>query len=122
MPLARKFPLVKECYHSYIEEYKDADCEPLGTTQFVEIPNTRFIVANMIAQTLGGKRPLFYNHLVDCMENVADTVLCRSEIGLCEIVCPKFGSALAGGNWEFIKELIEDCWEKRGIKVTVYAL
>jgi hypothetical protein len=33
-----------------------------------------------------------------------------------------FGSALAGGDWRFIEELITDCWLVRGIQVTVYYL
>jgi hypothetical protein len=35
-----------------------------------------------------------------------------------EIHCPKFGSGLAGGNWDFISNLIEDIWSK--YHVTVY--
>jgi hypothetical protein len=35
-----------------------------------------------------------------------------------EIHCPKFGSGLAGGNWAFIEDLIEDIWGK--YSVTVY--
>ena len=35
-----------------------------------------------------------------------------------EIHCPKFGSGLAGGNWEFIKDLIEDIWGR--YFVTIY--
>ena len=35
-----------------------------------------------------------------------------------EIHCPKFGSGLAGGNWHFIENLIEDIWT--AYFVTVY--
>jgi hypothetical protein len=35
------------------------------------------------------------------------------------IICPKFGSGLAGGKWDFIEELIIDCWCKQSIDVTV---
>ena len=38
------------------------------------------------------------------------------------IVCPMFGSGLAGGNWLFIEKLIEDCWLDRLIEVTVHYL
>ena len=32
----------------------------------------------------------------------------------------KFGSDLAGGNWEFILELIREIWLENGIHVVVY--
>jgi O-acetyl-ADP-ribose deacetylase (regulator of RNase III) len=33
---------------------------------------------------------------------------------------PKFGSDLAGGNWDFILELIREIWLENGIDVVVY--
>lgn len=74
----------------------------------------------MIAQTLWTERPLYYNHLVCCMERVCDLITKRNDNT--KICCPKFGSGLSGGNWEFVKLLIEDCWIKRGIKVKVFAI
>ena len=37
-----------------------------------------------------------------------------------QIHAPKFGSGLAGGNWNFISCLIEDIWD--GIPVFIYDL
>lgn len=110
IPLAKHFPKAKE-------EYLNLGKWELGTTQFV---NNGFItVANMIAQTLGGsERPLFYNYLVKCMEQV--TEYCH--LNMAEIVCPLFGSGLAKGDPDFIEELMIDCWIKRDISVTVYYL
>jgi hypothetical protein len=34
----------------------------------------------------------------------------NSENARVEIHSPKFGSGLAGGNWNFIEELIKDIW------------
>ena len=34
--------------------------------------------------------------------------------------CPKFGSDLAGGNWDFILELIKEIWIENGFDVVVY--
>jgi hypothetical protein len=39
-----------------------------------------------------------------------------------EIHAPKFGAGLACGNWDFIEELINECWIGRGIPVTIYEL
>jgi len=39
-----------------------------------------------------------------------------------QIICPAFGSGLAGGSWAFIEQLIHDCWIRLGIPVSVYYL
>jgi hypothetical protein len=120
MPLARYFPEAKERYFQSVN-YKGTGSLPLEqmTTQFVLCGyQPQIIVANMIAQTLGGDRPLSYESLTACMTRVGNHAVNTD----CRIVCPKFGSGLAGGNWEFIKELIKDFWVDRGIDVTVFYL
>lgn len=111
--LTKAFPRAKE---SYLEWFKEKDFG-LGKTKFVDLGNN-IQVAHMVAQTLGGDRPLYYNHLVKCMEEVASVVLSEN----LKIVAPLFGSNLAGGNVNFIDELIEDCWAKKGIDVSIYYL
>jgi hypothetical protein len=37
-----------------------------------------------------------------------------------EIHAPKFGSGLAGGNWNFISDLIEDIWSKHTVYIYDY--
>jgi hypothetical protein len=37
-----------------------------------------------------------------------------------EIHAPKFGSGLAGGNWNFISDLIEDIWGKYNVFIYNY--
>jgi hypothetical protein len=91
----------------------------LGYTQIVEVDHNVY-VANMIAQvfyvhdgSIRQTRPLYYNKLCDCMEQVAD--FCNDNH--VRILAPKFGSELAGGSWEFVEKLIEDIWD--GIDVTI---
>jgi O-acetyl-ADP-ribose deacetylase (regulator of RNase III) len=93
----------------------------LGKTQFV--PHLRdgkpdVYVANMVAQTLGGKRPLSYIHLASCLERVRDVAM---DCGF-DIMAPAFGSGLAGGNWAFIEEMIKDAWITAGLDVTICIL
>jgi hypothetical protein len=121
--------------------YKDAESRyrkvaehkslKLGRTHYIPCKNhndlsvsyRNVIICNMCAQELGGKRPLYYNHLATCMDDVANFILSSEDKTVInEIMCPKFGSALAGGNWEFIKELIHDCWVRRGLTVKVFYL
>ena len=135
VPLGDNFPWCEEAYHRWHEGkvsmnlYNTWKSTPdgiqggkpkfeLGQTLFVE-DNQKMLepwVAHCCAQTLGGKRPLFYNKLADCMEQVA--LVCQ-ELKL-NIHAPKFGSGLAGGNWDFIENLIEDIWGH--LSVTIYEL
>jgi hypothetical protein len=80
----------------------------------------------MIAQNgvrnFTNQRPLNYFALGQSMYKVSQFIhmntgfLNKNE--KIEIHCPKFGSGLAGGNWNFISELINDIWGK--FFVTVY--
>lgn len=129
VPLGRTFPSAKQNYLAW-----HGNCLTksgmnitgefgLGETQFVNVDDKIF-VANMVAQTLGGARPLFYNHLCRCMDSVAKFVMERSDAREhpARIICPAFGSGLAGGNWVLIEQLIQDCWLRLDISVSVYYL
>lgn len=119
IPLAKHFPAAREQYLSWFQDRYNSPTIPfeLGNVQFVKRDN--IYIANMLAQTLGGSRPLYYNHLINCMEEVGEAALNANA----EIIAPLFGSSLAGGNFDFIKELIYDCWIRdRKIKVTIYYL
>jgi hypothetical protein len=98
IPLGNYFPKAKEDYNKWSPK--------LGWVLPSVINNVH--VLHMCAQTLGGKRPLYYNALSTCMDKV-----CRYANTLKKkpiILCPAFGSGLAGGDWNFIEQLIYDCW------------
>lgn len=123
VPLSKYFPKART---EYLRWHKDelwlflANRKPfeLGQTQFVENDNN-VIVCNMVAQTLGGIRPLFYDKLVDCMRQVY-VETCKYQN--CEIVAPLFGTDLAGGSLEVTLPLIQDIWTKNNVPVTLYYL
>lgn len=104
----------------------------LGETQIVGVVRfkdveTNIEVANMVAQhrtiTTGEKIPLRYSALSKCMQYIAKKMLAESGlVKATEIYCPKFGSGLAGGNWDFIETLINEIWVNEGIPVTVFEL
>lgn len=122
--VANKYPEVKENFHMLGNQAK------LGHVQYIKVFEEqkykyRLVFANMIAQNkiIGPKniKPLSYEHLVQCMidvRNYANLVSKNTESKV-EIHCPKFGSGLAGGNWNFIEELIGEIWSQ--FPVTVYA-
>lgn len=113
VPLGRHFPKAKESYLAWAKERTFV----LGSTQIVQV-SENVHVANMVAQVLGGARPLFYNHLAKCLDDVAKFVLENSG----EIHAPMFGSGLAGGNWNIVEELICDSWLRYGLSATIYYL
>lgn len=91
----------------------------LSDVQFVTI-NDNLIFANMFAQDnirgpLNGIR-LRYSSLVDCMRNFRLRGLMTEGY---EVHTVKFGSGIAGGNWEFIAQLIDELWIPYG-EVTIY--
>lgn len=121
IPLANRFPRSKEMYLKY---YK---LNSLGDIQ--TIIDDEYYIVNMFAQngisdksTGDGnrvKKPIKYVSLIKCMENIKNDMN-----RYFDIYCPRFGSDRAGGNWEFIEELIEEIWlprnEIRNIKVFKY--
>jgi len=121
--IANRFPIVKENFHLLGNKAK------LGHVQYITVlknPSYRheLIVANMIAQNKtiakNNPRPLNYEYLMKSMIDIRNTVagLQNSSEKNIEIHCPKFGSGLAGGNWQFIENLISDIWYN--IPVYVY--
>jgi len=101
----------------------------LGKVQVIETVASKkapIFVANMIAQNgvrgPENPKPIKYEALVNCMQAVAERSVHRSlQHYPVEIHAPKFGSDLAGGNWSFIEELIEEIW-KDFSSVTIYQL
>jgi len=116
VPLSQHFPKSKMQYLAWHSSGLDFG---RGRVQFVEDKNV--VVANMVAQTLGGERPIYYNDLSRCMDKVAHYIIVNlKRTG--QIICPMFGSGLAKGDWNIVEKLIEDCWIRRGISVTVHYL
>lgn len=122
LALSRKWDEPERDYLNYCKTHKS---NILGETIFTNVGNDIW-VANMIAQRgvdgFETTRPLRYASLVTCMQSVTEYGWHIASIvgGPVSIHCPKFGSALAGGNWEFITALIQDLWLDCGFDVTVY--
>lgn len=127
LAVSKQYPEAKENYHLLGKKFlKDHP----GYVQFIPVEyepqyNRKLIIANMIAQN-GIKsglnpRPLNYAYLTKSMLDIKKYILNNFNTeNPVEIHCPKFGSGLAGGNWLFIQNLIEDIWGD--FKVVVYEL
>lgn len=124
--VASHYPIVKENYHMLGQKFLQ---ENPGYTQFIEVLHDneyghKLIFANMIAQngliSEKNNRPLNYLALVKCMTSIQKYISSYSDSdNRIEIHCPKFGSGLSGGNWNFIVNLMEDIWYNNQIFVYV---
>lgn len=125
--VSKHYPSVKENYHLLGSNFLKNN---LGYVQFVEVYkdqtyNHRLVFANMIAQngtiSKNNTRPLNYFALVNSMVLVSKYIDQKfGKDNAVQIHAPKFGSGLAGGNWQFIENLIQDIWSN--IPVYVYTI
>lgn len=122
------YPVVKENYHLLGKTFLKSN---FGYSQVVKAyENEKFkhklYFVNMISQNgtknFNNERPLNYLALVKSMSSLAQYIYRNTGFAngseKVEIHCPRFGSGLAGGNWNFIENLIEDIWG--AFFVTVY--
>lgn len=120
VPLMKMYPEVKSEYHAWfcfkLKSYVTSDPK-LGENQYVKTHDNSYVV-NMMAQTLGGNRPLYYNALAKCMDDVANKAIGSGN----KIIGPLFSVGLAGGNINVLKLLIVDCWLRKGLDVEIYYL
>ncbi len=120
--ISLRYPEVEANYHLLGKSFLTKN---MGYSQILKIKETepykhKFYVVNMIAQngtkSIQNHRPLNYYGLIKSMVSLAKFIdtntgfLNKTEN--IEIHCPRFGSGLAGGNWNFISDLIEDVWGK----------
>ena len=100
--------------------YRKMPIKQMGTIQLVEVAEDIFVV-NMIAQTLFSKFlrdeiPLNYEALEKCLRHVNKIA---ERYGF-SVHGPKFGSGLAGGNWNVIEQMINDIF--KNVNVYIYDL
>jgi hypothetical protein len=118
--VSERYPAVKANYHLLGKSFLKSN---LGHCQIIKVYEQqkykhKLYFANMIAQNgtpgMNNARPLNYLALVKSMVSLSNYIknntafLQKTE--KVEIHAPKFGSGLAGGNWNFVCDLIEDIW------------
>jgi O-acetyl-ADP-ribose deacetylase (regulator of RNase III) len=93
----------------------------LGNVQYIKVEDD-IVVCNMIGQKnirkKNGLPPIRYSAIRKCLEKVAEAAIMNKA----SVHAPKFGSALAGGSWDQIEALIEECLIDKGVNVTIYCL
>jgi hypothetical protein len=128
--VADRYPSVKANYHMLGKTFLKNN---LGHPQFLNVYEEpkykhKLYFVNMIAQngvrSPSNVRPLNYAALVRCMVHISQFINQNTDFpsnpSSVEIHAPKFGSGLAGGNWNFISDLIEDIWGKHTVYIYDY--
>lgn len=126
--VSEQFPSVKADYHMLGKNFLKNNfgyCQILKVFEDPKFRHKLFFV-NMIAQNgirnHNNPRPLHYPALVKSMNQLQQFIINNTGFANktenVEIHAPKFGSGLAGGNWRFIHDLIEDVWGR--FFVTIY--
>ena len=116
--IGKRYPIAKTSYLGWAKAGNLGGVKfELGEVQFVKINDTLW-VANMIAQKGIGFRngpPIRYEALDAALEKVAN--FAKNEKAL--VMGPRFGSGLAGGNWEVIEAMIIKKLCKQNIPVII---
>lgn len=118
--LGKRYPLAKSSYLEWASNKKFENIPfQLGEVQFVNVSQDPVLwVANMIGQKgIGFKKgpPVRYEALHEGLGKVAKFA---KNINA-EVVMPRIGSGLGGGDWSIVEKLIEQTLIKSGIPVVV---
>lgn len=142
LALANKWPVVKSLYKLWHKSdifdkndfctimYDESDTPiesdfnssfHLGAVQFIQVEDN-IVVGNMIGQhhirpDSNGRPPIRYKAISKCLEKV--NTWCKENNAT--VHAPRFGSALAGGEWDIIKDIIGEELISKGVyPITIY--
>ena len=125
LALKNKWPKVYEVYKKMEKCFPSGLKEQLGNNCYAKV-NNNIVIVNMIAQNLlmsqENPKPLKYKSLISCMVKVLEYVrMVQFQTDNKVVIhCPEFGGLRAGGNFEFVKEIINEIWIENGVDVTIY--
>ena len=115
---AQKFPQAEQEFANWLSQHPMT--ERLGKVHFSSAFDG-IAVASLVAQEGFGKSNLpriRYGALEQCLKSVA--IFARENNF--SIHMPRIGTGAAGGTWEAIEEIIDECLAAAGLFVTVYDL
>lgn len=112
LSLSNKWSLPEKIYRSRLDYV-------LGEIMIVNVESD-ITVINMVCQngfrSKDNPTPLDYAALAICLDNVYKYCKFKNT----SVHCPRIGCGLAGGNWEYIEELLKHAFIDNNIPVTVY--
>ncbi len=116
--LKRRIPSVQNDFRTWVSANKDN--LSLGNVHTSKVSDDLSIVT-LIAQHGYGPSPkprIRYQALLTCLSKLAD-IASKEGASVC---MPRIGSGQAGGNWEFVLELINGTLLQGNIEVAIYTL
>ena len=128
LALSRAWPETERAYKLWFEgldtAYRVTGPAQLGEVQFVQVANN-IIVCNLIGQRscgyTGSIPPVRYDAIRMGMAKIRLAMYGMEKIGFnCTFHSPRFGSDLAGGDWNVIESIIVDIMGRTRIPSTVY--
>lgn len=106
--------LPKQNFLEHSKRYTEAQL--LGNVCFSDYIH-KIKVVNMIAQngvrSQTNPTPIKYDALEECMNYVEEVLIPQNTI----IHGPKFGSGLAGGDWNIIEQMINNIWKEFDVRI-----
>jgi O-acetyl-ADP-ribose deacetylase (regulator of RNase III) len=118
LAIRKKWPEIQREFVIWTEDEKSR--LRLGNVSFATIGD-QISICHMICQHGYGSsniRRLRYEALEHCLTQLADFAIENKT----SVHMPRIGTGYAGGSWEIISEIIDDCLCRRRIAVTVYDL
>ncbi len=114
----KEYPSVQKDFSEWVT--CNTDDFSLGNVHTSTISDELSVV-HMIAQRGYGesaKPRIRYTSLKDCLEKLKDIALSRGA----SVHMPRIGTGYAGGNWNYILELIDEILVRNNVDVTIYTL
>ncbi|GAA3594302.1 macro domain-containing protein [Flavivirga amylovorans] len=117
MAISKRWSMPESSYRAW---HKSQNNFELGKVQFVKVENDLWI-ANVIGQHKirkdeQGNPPIRY----EAIEKGMQGVLIKAKELNASVHMPRIGCGLAGGKWERIEPILQDCLIKNEIKTIVY--
>ena len=115
---AHKYPQAEKEFAKWFAMQTSSD--RLGKVHFSSEMDG-IVIASLVAQEGYGKSSLpriRYSALESCLRTVAEHAIEQR----LSIHMPRIGTGAAGGTWEAVEELIDECIVAKGLHVTVYDL
>ena len=124
LAISRRWMKPEEAYYSMGQR---CNGYALGNIDVVKVEDDLWVI-NMVGQSGVGQRgssqpPIRYKAIRRALESVTIECLDSEYRGLFKAVsvhAPRFGSGLAGGDWNIIEQIINETLLEAGVKVTVY--
>src|SRR5256712_3771082 len=116
--LKKKWPVAQEDFIRWTEEKRSNLV--LGNTHETQL-SEGLTAYHMVAQQGYGASPkprIRYVALKTCLDKLAEYALGKAAT----VHMPRIGTGHAGGQWNIVRELIDEALVRRGISITVYEL